>query len=295
MGSSPAAAPARAARGHAESRGWEAPAIYALAILPPLLAGVTYRSWIDGSPATYALSLGLSAAAALVVAGWALAGGRGRLLAATLAVAFAILVPAVHVARALQRNTPLQVSLRSMMEYGNVLDVNVSGTSSFRLENDALVLSIPAGSLGFAELRLPQPSAADWAMPRALFQPDDARVAEEVRWRENIVRERDHVVLVDADRVVVQSAAWGLLVTSPGLGGEVTTASISLPLENGVWRDWALRRQNGRLTLLAGDKPVWSTSQPEPLKIVRLGETRTDVEHGGTLRLASVRYARSRG
>lgn len=90
------------------------------------------------------------------------------------------------------------------------------------------------------------------------------------------------------------AGGWGrgLLVTARDRVAERRGLGVTLTLENGGWQDWTLWRGAGRLALLAGDREVWSAPDPGPFRSVRPGETRTDDEHGGTLRLNTLQFTR---
>jgi hypothetical protein len=106
-------------------------------------------------------------------------------------------------------------------------------------------------------------------------------------------RDNAYFLLVDSEPLVVQTAPWGLRVTTRPPGGQPADRDVPLPLENGASRTWTLRRGGGRMALLDGSTEVWSGADPGPFRFLRLGQTSRQPEHGGTLRLTQLRFTRA--
>jgi hypothetical protein len=107
-----------------------------------------------------------------------------------------------------------------------------------------------------------------------------------------------YFVLAEAGRLNAQLVDWGgeeglgLLVTAPDERGVAKGESVPLSISRGQVVEWALRREDGRVRLLSDGQEVWSGVDAGTLAPTRIGETRTDREHGGRLRLAGVRFRR---
>jgi len=62
---------------------------------------------------------------------------------------------------------------------------------------------------------------------------------------------------------------------------------------DGKPHDWLLSRDNKQISLSIDGRQVWSAPSVEELNLVKLGETKVDPEHGGSMRVESVSYASS--
>jgi hypothetical protein len=215
---------------------------------------------------------------------------------AWLGIPLAVLVtapaPAVHALRLLARTTVVGGALGAPVAYGRVVAPMLQGGSSFTIAGDDLVVRAPAGSTGFLELRWEPEGGNAWRLPRALIESGAPQLQEEIAWRASVERDGPYFVLVEAGRVSVQVTEFGLLVTAPDANGQPKGDGIALAVPNGRAVDWVLRRGEGRMRLLADGREIWTGPDSGGLTPARLGETRTDRDHGGTLRLTALRFDR---
>jgi hypothetical protein len=289
---------------------WRALALYAAnAAILPAASLATYRPWIDGPWPAFGAAMGIALLAGLLVACCWTAAVRARAPAiAWLGLPLAVLVtapaPAIHAARLLTRGTVVGGTLGAPVEYGRVAVPVLQGESSFSVVGDALSLRVPAGSTGFLALRWEPDAVSAWSLPRALIEPaapqvpapvpapGQARVREEIAWRASVERDGAYFVLLEAGRISVQVTEFGLLVTAPDVRGDPKGDGIAVPQLNGRTVDWIMRRGEGRVRLLADGREVWTGPDAGALTPARLGETRTDRDHGGTLRVTGLRFGR---
>ena len=258
-----------------------------------LVSLLTYREWLDGPlPAFVGAALLAAAGAALV----ALLAGGTALPRPYLALRLLIAVlpfPVVRLTRFLHRGETLGVALGPTYAYGSALEPTLAPESDLRVEPDAVVLRAPSGSLGSLEVRLPDDRSRRWVMPRAFATQEDPRLVETLTWQASIQRDNAYFLLIDSEPLVVQTAPWGLRITTRQAGGQSTDRDVPLALENGASRTWTLRRGGGRLALLDGSSEVWSGPDLGPFRFLRLGQTSRQPEHGGTLRLTQLRFTRA--
>jgi hypothetical protein len=265
------------------------PALFLIASL------ATYREWVDGPPGVFLLGIVCAAGAGALVLAWGMTRGAAAALVLVAALAAVLPAPAMHLVRLRDRHTPLQKEVTAWWDPDSVVRSTVNGSAAVRAAPDEVTLRVPAGSTGYFELQPDLTRSGPWSLPRGLFAASDRDVGEEVAWRASVEIDQAYFGLFEVNRVIAQLTSWGVLVTAPGPGGEPTGEGVTLPLENGAWQDWALRRTPGSLSLLAGERVVWSTTaDPGSLRAIKIGETRTDGEHGGTLRLRTLRVARFR-
>ena len=265
----------------------------------------TYRVELDGPRAAFLASHLLSLAAALALlaahaAGWWRHRAAGWRSVALLAACVALLPPAVHAARAAARGTPVTQTLESPLRYGAVVAPTLYGSSSLTIDPAAgeLALRVPAGSTGFFQVHRPSLHASigvlAWAYPRALAHAEHPLATEEVTWRAAVERSNRYFIVLDAEPLLVQVVPWGIIIHVDRGPGRLAEQTLPLVVENGRVIDWSFSWSGGRGRLGVSGRPVWEDELPPP-RVLRLGETRTDAEHGGTLRLSALRYSRSAG
>jgi hypothetical protein len=253
----------------------------------------TYREWVDGPLLSFCVALGAGVLAAGLVVWWSAASLAGRLwLALPLALAVILPAPAVHATRLSERRAEVGGTLGTLVEYGRVLVPVLNGEGSFSIADDSLDLRAPSGSTAFVEVRWPADPGLDWRLPRALVTPDHDRRREEIVWRASVDLDQRYLVLAEAGAVTIQVTDWGVLVTAPDASGDVKGESVPLAVAGAGPVEWALFRDEGRIRLLAGGRQVWSGPDSGALSPTRIGETRTDAEHGGRLRLFGLRFRR---
>jgi hypothetical protein len=293
--SAPAPAPAVAAR---PGRGL---LLLAGAAVLPAASLLSYRAWVDGPLGPFCLALGLGLLTATLVAFWwtnAFRPPHPVWLGLPLAVLASLPAPAVHGARLLGARAEVGGALGLPVEYGRALTPVLQGEGTFGVTPDGLDLNAPPGSAAYVEVRWPSDPAVEWRLPRALVAPDSAHRREEVAWRADVQVDNRYFVLAEAGKVNVQMVDWGgaqdrgLLVTAPDERGVPKGESVSVSISPGQVVEWSLRREDGRVRLLSDGREVWSGADAGPLAPTRIGETRTDREHGGRLRLAGVRFRR---
>ena len=95
------------------------------------------------------------------------------------------------------------------------------------------------------------------------------------------------------DPFLVQLTSWGLVATLPRRDGQTESREVSIESASGAWHTSVLRCDVGRLTLWRDAREVLTSGCTGDLRSFRLGETRTDREHGGRLRQRYLQYRRT--
>jgi hypothetical protein len=294
-----------------------------LAPLVLLLTGawslLTYQPGIDGPPETVQrtwLVAAAGAAAGLVLllfaSGQALQGNgaqsttqrRPFRLAATLALAFLLLPPGLHLARLLHpsnRGAPYwQVEedfAGPLLSEGRWL-VPSGPAARWHLRDARLVLENGPHEPVFLEaaflLRDPRPSPWRELQPAGL---PGWSYSEQLSWRSRVLPGGRFFVLLDvrlAGRELrLQLLPGGIHVTFPDARGVPQGQEIAHPA--GADRRehaWRLRRAGGSVTLEVDGQASWTAADPGPLTRIRFGEVIADEWHGGRLELGQVRYER---
>jgi hypothetical protein len=155
------------------------------------------------------------------------------------------------------------------------------------------------------------PGRRAWAAPRLPFAPLDAVPEghlEEVTWESTVMVEQRFFVVCELrfagepGAVLVQATPFDLQVhhdperpPTPDAAGATSrgrSESISRLTGKGQTHFWRLRLAGGRLDLRLDGSPIWTLDGPRALARLAFGETRTDDEHGGEMRLRDLVYVR---
>jgi hypothetical protein len=115
---------------------------------------------------------------------------------------------------------------------------------------------------------------------------------EELAWRASINRTGPYLVVTEVQNLLVQAVDYGLHVTYPdergvARGHEVPHQNV----QDGRPHDWKITRDGREIVLLVDGTRIWAAPQRSPLRQLKLGETKIDPQHGGTIRIEDVRYA----
>ncbi|MDQ3702254.1 MAG: hypothetical protein M3442_15235 [Chloroflexota bacterium] len=252
----------------------------------------TYQAAADGPWLPYLVATLCAATGALLAAGWALLQDRRAWIAPALALAAVLPVTVIHARRLQLRWAPVEVALGPALSFRQVLEPTLRGAAAVRPLPAGVELRVPPESVGYLEVRPLPVTPAPWDLPRGLLVPDAAPAQESLIWRASVQRDREYFVLVEVQGLLVQLTSWGLVIspTAPGAAGALP---VSRTVPNGSTQEWTLRRAGGRVFLLNGREEIWQGRDVGPFRSVRLGETRTDAEHGGTLLLQALRLSRT--
>ncbi|HEU5315419.1 MAG TPA: hypothetical protein VFX49_04875 [Chloroflexota bacterium] len=271
-------------------------------ILVALVALGTHRDWADGPRETFAFALAAGLAAAALLVWWAAGeetpawASRGATAAG---ITIALLPALVHGVRVANADAAVLAELPEPIAFGRVVSPTLRGESTFSAEPGAVVLRAPAGSEGFLDVKRPALGADRWELPRALLPPGGASALERITWSAEIERDNTYFVVLDAEPLVVQLRPFDVYVQTRAADGRYEEKS--LPMSNNPARTrgtWSFShisgagRAGGDVHLELDGRDVWSGRLDSPPRHLRLGETRTDREHGGTLRLTALRYER---
>ena len=275
-----------------------------LTLLGALVAHVvTYDDWADGPWREYSLGTAVSYSLALIT--WLVAriqvpSGALATVLPWLAMA-GILVPneAVHYVRikhpltgtrAHVVETNFSASSGQFPSAQWLTDAN--GGGDVRAEAEHVLVTAPSGSRAFLDMRQPQiqdVAVAYW-LPRGLSR---SWSSESVEWDVSVARTGTFLVLLDTGTCLIQSTEYGLLVSYRDERGETSEQQLEAPQVNdGRPHRFLVERNDGLIRLRIDDIPLWVAPKPRQWSFVRLGETRSGVEHSGTLRVSQVRYQR---
>lgn len=258
----------------------------------------TWDPIADGARARYVKTALLGAAAAAAV--WGLirlqtpASSRVPLLCA-LGVLFA--GDAVHYARLLNpitRGAPVVAvnsSFTDELAARTRWALETSNGGKIVVEGGALRLESPPGGNAYAIARLAAPPnpLERWWLPVGLL---DRERDERIAWRASVQRTGTFYVVAELRRLLIQVVSYGVHVSYPDQNNTLRGNEIQHPVgTDGQVHEWVVARNGREIALEIDGKPAWKAPDREPVNQVRLGESKSDSAHAGTMRLERASYA----
>jgi hypothetical protein len=206
---------------------------------------------------------------------------------------------AIHYARLanpITRGGPVRTFTPSLASEGTVrsaFDIETSGPGSARFEPGAVVLQSPPNGTAYMVGNLrPMPDVrVTWWLPVGLAERGHT---ERFAWRASVNRTGGFYVVTELKSLLIQVVGYGLHITYPDerkqLKGNEIQHSVGT---DGQMHDWVLSRNAQQISLTVDGKPVWQAPSAEEFGQVKLGETKVDSAHGGTMRVEAVSYSAS--
>jgi hypothetical protein len=104
-------------------------------------------------------------------------------------------------------------------------------------------------------------------------------------------RRGGYLTILERTPVHIQASKFGVMITVPDANDPKQLRNVMLPdptrPEGSIWQ---LDRTGTEFALRIDGRDVWTGTVPVLDKTIRLGETRTDPEHDGTVTFRSVKY-----
>ena len=231
-----------------------------------------------------------------------LGGHSGNPVPILICFAIALPIPVLHVVRFLHpagRGMPL-IQLRPDVKS----DPAVNNEWTVTLDPGATMSVVPNGILvanqprARASLELVMPTTSPWwltfpfrsLLPKAF---DDRSYAESASFDLTIEPAGSFFVVSETENLLVQLNVSGMHVTYRPVGMPAESVEILRDREAVTGRHlWMIRCDPEWITLNVDGFEVFARRSPRPLGFIRIGETRSDELHGGTIRIHRVAYSR---
>ncbi|NBT26157.1 MAG: hypothetical protein EBT09_06315 [Actinobacteria bacterium] len=171
-------------------------------------------------------------------------------------------------------------------------EVETANGGTAKVDGSTAVLTAGPSGSSYILARLPkEPDVREsWWLPLGLATLERE---ETLSWRAQIDRTGGYLVVTETGNLLIQAVPYGLHITYPdaskkAAGNEIQTQATL----DGKMHDWVLTRGRDELKLTIDGADVWKTSQQGPLRQLKLGETKRDAEHGGTIRVERATFRR---
>ncbi|MGI8422855.1 MAG: hypothetical protein ACR2NO_01835 [Chloroflexota bacterium] len=257
---------------------------------------LTYHPIADGAGSRYSKTVVVSVVAAALV--WILVRLQtaNRSIPILCALAVILAGDAVHyvrLAHPVTRGAPIRSfvsDLKGEERARREWEFTTSGEGQIKFDGSSMRLSSPTRSTAYVQAKLPPALewGSAWWLPVGLGERE--RV-EEITWRATVRRERDYFVVLDVNPLLIQVVPYGLHITYPDAAGTLRGHEVPHPIgQDAQPHDWQLARDTQNIRLNVDGRQVWSASQRGPLRQLRLGETRSDPEHGGAMSIERVSF-----
>jgi len=267
-----------------------------------ILVGLRVLTWneiADGARSRYVKTAIFGGASAMMV--WFLVllqVGAQKRWPVYCAVAVMLAGDAVHyvrLANPIVRGGPV-VAFNATFASATPLDgqweVETANGGTAKVDGSTAVLTAGPSGSSYILARLPkEPDVREsWWLPLGLATLERE---ETLSWRAQIDRTGGYLVVTETGNLLIQAVPYGLHITYPdaskkAAGNEIQTQATL----DGKMHDWVLTRGRDELKLTIDGADVWKTSQQGPLRQLKLGETKRDAEHGGTIRVERATFRR---
>ena len=267
-----------------------------------VLVGLRVLTWnevADGARSRYLKTALFGGASAMVV--WFLVliqtGAKSR-LPVWCAAAVLIAGDAVHYVRLANPITwgGALVSFDATFAEGRPLDamweVETANGGTVKVEGTTAVLTASPSATAYVTAKIEKdPDVRErWWLPLGLATLERT---ETLKWRATVERSGGYLVLVEIRNLLIQAVPYGLHVTYPDAAKKVTGNEIQTQVTlDGKPHDWEIVRDLKEIHLRVDGNEIWKAQQQGPLEQLKLGETKRDAAHGGTLRIEKASYRR---
>lgn len=263
----------------------------------------TYRDYADGPFLPFAANVFALAGASFGAYGAARTRWPfGHTAPVLIALAVALPLPILHAIRLLHpagRGMPLidvdpdlRIDPVNNREWTLTLDPGATATAG----PDGIDIANLPKSRASLELSLPDRPAWWLAWPLRLLLPvsyDERQFAETASFDLTVEPRGAFYVVIETESLLVQIIPAGLHLTYRRSGS--TNETVESPHDRSAiagHHRWEVRRTPDWIAVDIDGTETFARPRPRPLGFIRLGETRSDEYHGGTMRIHDAQYRR---
>jgi len=275
-------------------------AVTLLIAVSMVLRALSWDPIADGGRSRYLKSVLIAGASAAAVWGLVLLQTGARSWLPTICAALLLVAgDAIHyvrLANPITRGGSIMTVSASFVDEASARqqwDLQASNGGRVRFEGGAVLLESPPGGVAHIEAKLGKlpDVGSNWWLPIGLAERE--RV-EELTWRARINRAGGYYIVAEIRNMLFQAVPYGIHITYPDERNSLRGHEVQHPVgSDGQVHEWRIVRNARDVSLRLDGTTVWSAPQRGELNQMKLGETKTDSEHGGTMRIETASYVTS--
>ena len=265
-----------------------------------LLVGLRIVTWneiADGARSRYVKTAIFGGASAMMV--WFLVllqVGAQKRWPVYCAVAVMLAGDAVHyvrLANPIVRGGPVvafNASFASTTPLDGQWEVETANGGTAKVDGSTAVLTAGPSGTSYILARLPkEPDVrASWWLPLGLATLERE---ETLSWRGQIDRTGGYFVITEIKQLLIQAVPYGLHITYPDdlkrAKGYEIQSQVTL---DGKMHDWEIIRDPKEIRVRVDGNEIWKSRSQGPLGQLKVGETKRDADHGGTMKVERASY-----
>lgn len=265
-----------------------------------ILVGLRVLTWnevADGARSRYVKTAIFGGASAMMV--WFLVllqVGAQKRWPVYCAVAVMLAGDAVHyvrLANPIVRGGPVvafNASFASATPLDGQWEVETANGGTARVDGSTAVLTAGPSGTSYILARLPKgPDVREsWWLPLGLATLERE---ETLSWRAQVDRTGGYFVVTEIKQLLIQAVPYGIHITYPdemkqAKGYEIQT-QVTL---DGKIHDWEIIRNPREIRLRVDGNEIWKSRSQGPLGQLKVGESKRDAAHGGTVKVERASY-----
>ena len=258
---------------------------------------VTWNEIADGARSRYVKTAIFGGASAMMV--WFLVllqVGAQKRWPVYCAIAVMLAGDAVHyvrLANPIVRGGPVvafNASFASTTPLDGQWEVETANGGTAKVEGSTAVLTAGPTGTSYILARLPkEPDVREsWWLPLGLATLERE---ETLSWRAQVDRTGGYLVITEIKQLLIQAVPYGLHITYPDEMKQVKGHEIQTQVTlDGKMHDWEINRNPREIRLRIDGNEIWKARSQGPLGQFKVGETKRDAAHGGSIKVERASY-----
>ena len=258
---------------------------------------VTWNEIADGARSRYVKTAIFGGASAMMV--WFLVllqVGAQKRWPVYCAVAVMLAGDAVHyvrLANPIVRGGPVvafNASFASTTPLDSQWEVETANGGTAKVDGSTAVLTAGPTGTSYILARLPkEPDVREsWWLPLGLATLERE---ETLSWRAQIDRTGGYFVVTEIKQLLIQAVPYGIHITYPDEMKQAKGYEIQSQVTlDGKMHDWEIIRNTREIRFRVDGNEIWKSRSQGPLGQLKVGESKRDAAHGGTVKVERASY-----
>ena len=258
---------------------------------------VTWNEIADGARSRYVKTAIFGGASAMMV--WFLVllqVGAQKRWPVYCAVAVMLAGDAVHyvrLANPIVRGGPVvafNASFASTTPLDGQWEVETANGGTAKVDGSTAILAAGPTGTSYILARLPkEPDVREsWWLPLGLATLERE---ETLSWRAQVDRTGGYFVISEIKQLLIQAVPYGMHITYPDEMKQAKGYEIQSQVTlDGKMHNWEIIRNPREIRLRVDGNEIWKSRSQGPLGQLKVGETKRDAAHGGTIKVERASY-----